>query len=612
MKKRDGALMKKQIKEIYQMIRGNLRSLLLFEFFFRFIAGTLLVQVGTRGLKFCLDRAGYSYLTLANAWKFFLHPWTMLFVLVMTVLALFLNMIEIGGLVTAFSGAAYFCHPTLWEIFSGALEKVRDELRHKNYRLFGMGMISTFTVNLFYLYRIFSRIKPVNFVIKELLDQPLAVSVSLLVFLLFLALLFPAFFVFHGCMIGQKSYWDSRFESMELLKGRWAQVIGMAALLEMCLIILFLTVYYLSVFLMAVVTVLFVKEDLGLAFLMETTDRAEWFLVILASIFASMVCWAFVTREYYQVISRRKGRMEGWEFATAGRNVRFSKKTGLALLGLFLAMSGFFLFDAAYNGNFISKSVAVQTRITAHRGSSSGAPENTMAALEKAVEEMADRAEIDVQETADGVMVLCHDTSLKRVAGVNKKVSDLTLEQIKKLDVGRWFSSEYQGEQIPTLEEVMEYAKGKIDLNIEIKNLGNSSGLPEKVIELVEKHEMQEQCVITSTNRFYLKRVKAVNPEIRTGYIISAAYGNFYSDDFIDLISIRSSFVTERMIESAHEAGKAVHAWTVNGKVEMERLKQLGVDDMITDRPVLAREILYGEEAKANLLEYLRLVLTVQ
>ena len=604
--------MKKQIKEIYQMIRGNLRSLLLFEFFFRFIAGTLLVQVGTRGLKFCLDRAGYSYLTLANAWKFFLHPWTMLFILVMAVLALFLNMIEIGGLVTAFSGAAYFCHPTLWEIFSGAFEKVRDELRHKNYRLFGMGMISTFTVNLFYLYRIFSRIKPVNFVIKELLDQPLAVSVLLLVFLLFLTLLFPAFFVFHGCMIGQKSYWDSRFESMELLKGRWAQVIGMAALLEMCLIILFLAVYYLSVFLMAVVTVLFVKEDLGLAFLMETTDRAEWFLVILASMFASMVCWAFVTREYYQVIGRRKGRMEGWEFATAGRNVQFSKRTGLALLGLFLAMSGFFLFDAAYNGNFISKSVAVQTRITAHRGSSSGAPENTMAALEKAVEEMADRAEIDVQETADGVIVLCHDTSLKRVAGINKKVSDLTLEQIKKLDVGSWFSSEYQGEQIPTLEEVMEYAKGKIDLNIEIKNLGNSSGLPEKVIELVEKHEMQEQCVITSTNRFYLKRVKAVNPEIRTGYIISAAYGNFYSDDFIDLISIRSSFVTERMIESAHEAGKAVHAWTVNGKVEMERLKQLGVDDMITDRPVLAREILYGEEAKANLLEYLRLVLTVQ
>ncbi len=601
--------MKKQIKEIYQMIRGNLRSLLLFELFFRFIAGMLLVQFGTRGLKFCLDRAGYSYLTLANAWKFFLHPWTILFVLMMTVLALLLNMVEIGGLITAFSGAAYFCRPTLWEIFSGAFIKVRDELHHKNYRLFGMGLISTLAVDLFYLYRIFSRIKPVNFVMKELLDQPLAVSILLLVFLLFLVLLFPAAFVFHGCMIGQKSYWDSRFESMELLKGRWKRIVGTAALMEVWLVVLFLAVYYLSVLLMAVVTVLFVRKDLGLAFLMETTDRAEWFLMILASMFATMVYWAFVTREYYQVIGRRNGHMDGWEFATPGRNVRFSKRTGLALLGVFLAMSAFFLFDAAYNGNFISKSVAVQTGITAHRGSSTSAPENTMAALEKAVEEMADRAEIDVQETADGEIVLCHDTNLKRVAGVNKKVSDLTLEQIKKLDVGSWFSSQYQGEQIPTLEEVMEYAKGKIDLNIEIKNLGNTSDLPEKVMELVEKHEMQEQCVITSTNRLYLKRVKAVDPEIRTGYIISAAYGNFYSDDFIDLISIRSSFVTERLMESAHEAGKTVHAWTVNGKVEMERLKQLGVDDMITDRPVLAREILYGEEAKANLLEYLRLIL---
>ena len=232
----------------------------------------------------------------------------------------------------------------------------------------------------------------------------------------------------------------------------------------------------------------------------------------------------------------------------------------MGLLAVFLAMSAFFLFDAAYNGNFITKSMAVQTGITAHRGSSVSAPENTMAALEKAVEEMADRAEIDVQETADGQIVLCHDTNLKRVAGVNKKVSDLTLEQIKKLDVGSWFSSQYQGEQIPTLEEVMEYAKGKIDLNIEIKNLGNASDLPEKVMELIGQHEMQEQCIITSTNRLYLKRVKAVDPEIRTGYIISAAYGNFYSDDFIDLISIRSSFVTERLMESAHEAGKAVHA----------------------------------------------------
>lgn len=101
-----------------------------------------------------------------------------------------------------------------------------------------------------------------------------------------------------------------------------------------------------------------------------------------------------------------------------------------------------------------------------------------------------------------------------------------------------------------------------------------------------------------------------MEPEIKTGYIIPAAYGDYYSDEFVDVISIRSSFVTERMLQLAHEQGKAVHAWTVNGKAELERLERLGVDDIITDYPILAREILYEDEGTAGLLEYWRLVLT--
>lgn len=601
--------MKKQFREIYQMIRANIRNLLLFEFLFRVVSGMFLMQFGTRGLKFCLDRAGYSYLTPGNAWSFLLHPWTILLMVFFVTAVLLLNMIEIGGLITAFSGAAYSCTPTLWQIFGGALENVRDALAHKNYGLFGLGLVNTLVLNLFYLYRIFSRVKPVNFVIKELSDQPFAVLLVVLVILLLAAVLLPALFVFHGCMVGQKSYLDSRLASMELLMGRWLETIGLTAWIQAVLAFLFLTVYYLSVIVLAVVTVLFVKESLGMAFLIESTERAEWFLLILTSIFASLGYWACVTVTYYQYSSIRSGQTEGWEFPSIGRKHHFSRKKGLILGGMFILLFGFFLLDVAYNGNFITKSMAVRTGITAHRGSSASAPENTVAALEQAVREMADRAEIDVQETLDGEVVLCHDSNLKRVAGISKKVSELTLEELKRLDVGSWFSVDYAGEQIPTLEEVMEYAKGRIDLNIEIKNSGNDSALPEKVTKLVEKHEMEEQCVITSTNRLYLKRVKEQNQDIRTGYIISAAYGNLYADDFIDFISIRSSFVTEKLIKSAHEAGKTVHAWTVNGKVEMERLKQLEVDDMITDRPVLAREVLYGEEAKENLLEYLRLLL---
>lgn len=206
------------------------------------------------------------------------------------------------------------------------------------------------------------------------------------------------------------------------------------------------------------------------------------------------------------------------------------------------------------------------------------------------------------------MVVLGHDATLKRVAGINRPISALSLEQLKTLDVGSWFSEEYAGEQIPTLEEVLEVCRGDIFLNIEIKNVGKGSELPLKVAKLVLESGMEEQCVITSVSLSYLKEIKAFAPQIRTGYIISAAYGNFYSNDAVDFLSVRSGFINRNLVENVHAQGKGIHAWTVNTKSEIERLVMLGVDGIITDRPVLAREIVYRESATETLLEYLMLV----
>lgn len=279
-----------------------------------------------------------------------------------------------------------------------------------------------------------------------------------------------------------------------------------------------------------------------------------------------------------------------------------------AVLCVIMCTGLFYIFDLVRNGSALTDEILVETQITAHRGSSRSAPENTMAAMEAAIEELADSVELDVQLSADGVVVLGHDANLKRVAGINRAISSMTFEELRLLDVGSWFSEEFAGEQIPTLEEVMEVCRGRINLNIEIKSVGKNSQLPEKVVELVIKHGMEEQCVITSTSLNYLKQVKELEPVLRTGYIISAAYGNFYSSEAVDFISVRSSFVDDRLVENVHAQGKGVFAWTVNSKSEMERLIMLGVDGIITDRPVLAREIVYREEATESLMEYLRMV----
>ena len=128
-------------------------------------------------------------------------------------------------------------------------------------------------------------------------------------------------------------------------------------------------------------------------------------------------------------------------------------------------------------------------------------------------------------------------------------------------------------------------------------------------MKLVKEYNMEKQCVFTSTNLVFLKKIKELNKELKTGYILSNAIGEFYKNDAVDFFSLNSALVNEHNMALIHENGQEVHAWTVNSRAEMERLKFLGVDNIITDYPVLAREILYREEDTENFLEFLTEVL---
>ena len=110
---------------------------------------------------------------------------------------------------------------------------------------------------------------------------------------------------------------------------------------------------------------------------------------------------------------------------------------------------------------------------------------------------------------------------------------------------------------------------------------------------MIKEMGMEDQCVITSVSLDYLKRVKEAEPELKTGYILAAAYGSYYKNEFVDFISIRSSLVTKKQIQAAHEYGKAIHVWTVNSRSEIEQMALMGVDNIITDYPTRAKEVLY-------------------
>ncbi len=593
-------------KETGKILKLNHKNALIFGILFRLAVTSLYLVILNKGLLFALRMAGYSYLTDANAGSFLMRPWTVIVLLGLAVCGILILSLETGCLLAMYQGAFYSRRLKPWEILAGGIAKLSGEVRKKNWKL-GLLILADYTLsNLYLIYRVLTHVKPLNYIMSELFRQRWGFVPLVLILLAVLISVIPGLYTFHACMIEQKNFHDGYLRSWRLLRNRLVIVTVYFTACYAAAMIGLRLVYAFCELVTAIGMTLFTDRSLALAILPAACDRIELVLIFLTSLMVAIWNFGALSVQYFRFSDRPLKREESFDYSQKGY---VNRRVPALIIAAAAAISLFSLFDVVRNGSAITGDIFNEIHITAHRGSSRKAPENTMAAMKKAVEDMADFVEIDVQETADGVVVLGHDDSLKRVSGINRSIGSYSFADLEILDVGTWFSSDFEGERIPALSKVMEYCKGRISMNIEIKNLGRDSDLPDKVAQLIEEYQMKEQCVVTSTRISYLNRIKELDPEIRTGYIISAAYGDYYSSDNIDFISLRSSFVSERLVKAAHEKGKAVHAWTVNSKSEMERMKMLGVDNVITDYPVLAREIMYREAAAETLLEYLRLVL---
>lgn len=252
-----------------------------------------------------------------------------------------------------------------------------------------------------------------------------------------------------------------------------------------------------------------------------------------------------------------------------------------------------------------------RVEVTAHRGYSAAYPENTIPAFKGAIEIGADWIELDVQETADGEVVVMHDSSLKRTTGVDKEIWQVNYDEIRDLDNGSWFDAKYQAVRIPTLEEVLKVTWGKIRLNIEIKPTGHEKNLENRVVELLEEYHMTDTCVVSSMKYESLEKVKKANPDVLTAYITSVSYGNFTELEYADGYSVESMMVTQSFINQAHKAGKEVYVWTVNSENTLGKVIGMGVDKVITDDPAMAQRLIYEREHSTFWDEYINRLLEI-
>ena len=221
--------------------------------------------------------------------------------------------------------------------------------------------------------------------------------------------------------------------------------------------------------------------------------------------------------------------------------------------------------------------------VVAHRGGAKVAPENTVAALEQAIRDGVPIAEIDVQQLADGTLIVMHDSNFARTTGEDLCVWDTEVDILQELEVGSHFSAAYRGERVPTLEEMLRCAKDRICLMIELKYTGQEQNLEESVLALLEAYDMTEECIIGSMNKGILQKVKELEPEVATVFIAHDLEEDEYDLDYADSYSIEGKNLTSSMVEAIHYRGKSVYGWTANSSGAMLQIVNCGADGVITD-----------------------------
>jgi glycerophosphoryl diester phosphodiesterase len=228
--------------------------------------------------------------------------------------------------------------------------------------------------------------------------------------------------------------------------------------------------------------------------------------------------------------------------------------------------------------------------IHAHRGVWTEAPENTLAATRAAIAAGADYLETDIQLSKDSVLVVVHDSDFSRLAGVAKKVWELTYDEIHAIPLGRNSAPEFRNEVTPTFDALLTETNGRIKVNIELKYYGgHQPGLAQKVVEAVRSHGMLDQVLIQSLEYEPLLEVRRLAPEVPVGYLLSFN-AREPSRLKVDFLSVEQHRLDYRFVRKAHQRGQQVYAWTVDTVEGMQRQFDLGVDGIITNQPALARK----------------------
>lgn len=578
-------------------MKRNWSILVWFELLYRMILYIILYPAQRAILLKALDLAGTTYISQENFTLLLHSPRSILMLLSALILLLFFIYLEITGLLLCFEAGWEGRRITLRHLLVSTFKRSFRLFRPRNLLLFA-GLLPLLALSWFRLSSsVLSSFQIPEFILEYIQADTFLYALYCLVLILANLYLFFYFFGLPETILHEKAFSKSLRSARSLLKGKRKRALAVFILCLLSLAFLAVAAAALLILILFAYAKFFYPASQA-AFVFEE-QCILWFQIgsILLEILSTAVILAVTLSLYHVYLGDTLPAMQKLPFKAS----RIFRKAAAALctLAALLIFS-----ETEYSGHLMIPADS-SVQIVAHRAGAGFAPENTAAALEESIRDGTDWAEIDVQQTKDGTLIIMHDSNFKRTAGLDQNVWDTDYETVQSLDAGSSFSPQFSGEPIPTLEDMLSRAQNRINLMIELKYTGHEDKLVEKTVSLIEKYHMEKQCMIVSMNLSLLKEVKQHTRRVKTGYVSALLVTDSYDLEYIDAYSVETTSLTFQMAADAHYQRKLIYAWTANSPKTMKKILSLQADGLITDNPLLARYYLEdsGENSLLDLLK---------
>lgn len=557
----------------------NWTSLLFFLITYKIIGFSLVLNLIEWVKASILSILGLTFIGQQHIVLIFQNPMAIFLLLCAFLLLIFYVYLEIIALFLYCEACWQGEDLSVWGLWKTALRRSVSLLHVKNLPAV-IVMIPLIGFSVFPLtYGFMDKLQIPEFILDYIYGSPKLAALFILCMLVFNVLAFLYVFSLPEVILEKTRKFASLRPGAQLIKGK---VLKTAAVLLGCVVSFILLALALAA---AVIALLWLcsklspSTDGGRSFFQIYLVRWSGIGSILFSVLLPVTLYSAVITLYHQY------REDDVPETKIRRTPRRALTRAAMVLAVLLALV--FFSETELGGNLPS-AYHPGIEVVAHRAGAAFAPENTLAALRDSIEAGAKMAEIDVQQTRDGVLIIMHDSSFLRTTGLDRSVWDTDYATVQTLDAGAFFSQSFAGERIPTLEEMLAQAKGHIRLMIELKSTGHEHDLVEQTVRQIKDAGMEADCVIASMDAKLLQRSKELAPEIETVYISSLAFSGEFDLDYVDGFSVETSFLTFEMVNQIQYRQKKIYAWTANTDSNIRKIIRLGADGLVTDNPRLA------------------------